>query len=679
MVTGRSPFTADSLAETVGAVLYKAPDWGRVPDRLQSLLRGCLEKDADRRPQTIAEVRSGLAESTSAPHARRWGRMWPASAAVACVAAVVASGLVYVDGTPPSVYPVRFQIAAPPQTTFGRYFVVSPDGRYVAFHAADAAAPRTIWIHSLESGVSRPLSRTGDISSSSIIWSGDSRFIGFVGSRGRLSKIDINGGPPQVIGEVPRGWGGAAWNRDDVIVLGQAEGGLLRLSGSGGAPVPLTRLDPSREEIGHGGPRFLPDGRHFIYSRASRVPDNTALYVGSVDAGPDEQPAQPLFVTDSRPAYAPSNDPDRGYLLVVREGVLLAYPFDNRRLTLAGDPVPIADDVGAVGNGPVSIASVSASDNGVLAYRRAESVSGIPVWVDRDGREMEALTNDTLGGAHSPRISPDGKRVALTVGGDVWIYHADRRPPIRVTFDSVVGTPIWSADGRRLVYEDHALNGQLRSVLTDRVAASEVASPRGHYHPFGWGPDGGVLAAVLSTTMNVTALRTDGSSTVADIDVVTFAPDERATARDLVKTASIEGSAGIALSPDGSWLAYTSNITGRSEVWVQSYSGPGAPVRVSPNGGLEPLWGREGRELYYVEGNRMMSVPVRLGPTFEFGPPTQLFEHRYAREMIPSYDVGPDGRFLMIKPAGSPPGTAPISMVLNWTELLTRRLAPPAR
>jgi len=258
-------------------------------------------------------------------------------------------------------------------------------------------------------------------------------------------------------------------------------------------------------------------------------------------------------------------------------------------------------------------------------------------------------------------------------GGDLWIYHADRRPPIKVTFDSIAGTPIWTSDGRRLVFEDHTRNGQLRSVLTDRIAAPEVASPRGHYHPFGWGPDGGVLAAVLSTTMNVTAERTDGSSTVADIDVVTFAPEERATARDLVKTSSIEGSAGIALSPDGRWLAYTSNITGRNEIWVQPYAGPGAPVRVSPNGGLEPLWGREGRELYYVEGNQMMSVPVRLGPTFEFAPPAQLFEHRYARMTIPSYDVGPDGRFLMIKPSGPPPGTAPISVVLNWQAALAAR------
>jgi hypothetical protein len=170
--------------------------------------------------------------------------------------------------------------------------------------------------------------------------------------------------------------------------------------------------------------------------------------------------------------------------------------------------------------------------------------------------------------------------------------------------------------------------------------------------------------------MNVTAERTDGSSTVADIDVVTFAPDEQATARDLVKTASIEGSAGIALSPDGRWLAYTSNVTGRSEIWVQPYAEQGAPVRVSPNGGLEPLWARDGRELYYVEGNRMMWVPVRPGPAFEFGPSVALFEHRYARVAIPSYDVGPDGRFLMIKPSGPPPGTAPISVVLNWTELL---------
>jgi Tol biopolymer transport system component len=680
MVTGRSPFAADSLAETVGAVLYKEPDWGRVPDRLQSLLRRCLEKDADRRPQTIADVRSGLAEPSSSTHARRGRRMWPASAAMAGVAAAVALAVVYFDGTPPGgVYPVRFQIAAPPQSTFGNYFVVSPDGRHVAFLASDPTGRRTIWVHSLESGESRPLPRAGDLSASSIIWSGDSRFIGFVGGRGTLSKIDINGGRVQAIGDVPEGWGGGAWNRDDVIVLGQAEGGLLRLSGAGGAPTLLTRLDPSRQEVGHGGPRFLPDGRHFIYSRASRIPDYTALYVGSVDAGPDEQPAQPLLVTDSRPAYAPSSDPDRGYLLAVREGVLLAYPFDNRRLTLAGDPVPIADGVGAVGNGPVSIASVSASGNGVLAYRRAERVDGIPVWVDRDGRELEALTDDAVGGARSPRISPDGKRVALMVGGDVWIYHTDRRPPIRVTFDSVVGTPIWSADGRRLVYEDHTLNGQLRSVLADRIATPEVASPRGHYHPFGWGPDGGVLAAVLSTTMDVTAERTDGSSTVADIDVVTFAPDERATARDLVNTTSIEGSAGIALSPDGRWLAYTSNITGRSEVWVQPYAGPGAPVRVSPNGGQEPQWAREGGELYYIEGNRMMSVPVRRGPTFAFEPPVQLFEHRYAREMVPSYDVGPDGRFLMIKPSGPPPGTAPISVVLNWTELLTRRLTAAAR
>ena len=165
----------------------------------------------------------------------------------------------------------------------------------------------------------------------------------------------------------------------------------------------------------------------------------------------------------------------------------------------------------------------------------------------------------------------------------------DGRPPIKLTFDSSPGrsgTPVWSPDGASLVYEDQHLNGRLRSVLADRIAAPHTISPPGHFHPFGWSPDGGVLAAVLTTNANVTAERTDGSSTVADVDVVTFTPDERARPRPLVKTVSSEGGEGVALSPDGRWLAYTSNTTGRNEVWVQPYDAPDTLVRVSPDGGV---------------------------------------------------------------------------------------------
>jgi hypothetical protein len=678
MVTGRSPFAGESIADTVGAILYREPDWGRVPPRAQAVLRRCLEKDVNRRLRRIADVHGGLAEPSRVP-ARRPPRGLALAALVcagaACLVVAAWAWVRDVGAASPDIYPVRFQIAEPPRTTFGGYFVVSPDGRYVAFQGSDESGRRTIWVHSLEAGTSRPLPRTGELSSSSIVWSGDSRFIGFVSRDGTLMKIDLHGSPPQPIGKVPRGWGGAAWNTGDVIVLGQAEGGLLRVSASAGRMAPLTHLNRARQEVGHGGPRFLPDGRHFIYSRASRVAANTGVYVGSIDLPPAEQSSEPILVTDSRPAYAPSVDPSRGHLLVVRDGVLLAYPFDARRLALAGEPMAIAEKVDAIANGPVTIASVSASANGVLAYRGVEHVSGVPTWIDRQGRELGALASETLGIPLSPRISPDGRRVALRAGGNLWVYHVDGRPPIKLTFDDTVGisgTPVWSPDGSRLVYEDQHLNGQLRSVLADRIATPDTVSPRGHYHPFGWAPDGGVLAAVLSTTANVSASRTDGSSTVADIDVVTFAPNERATLRTLVKTGSVDGGDGVAISPDGRWLAYTSRVTGSNQIWVQPYAGNAPPVRVSPGGGLEPQWARDGRELYYVEGSRMMAVTILPGPTFQFGPPAPLFEHRYLRVTIPSYDVAPDGRFLVIKPSGPSLGTTPIQLVMNWTALLTR-------
>jgi serine/threonine protein kinase/sugar lactone lactonase YvrE len=677
MVTGRSPFAAGSVADTLGAILYREPDWDRVPAGVQLPLSRCLEKDANRRLRRIADVRAALEALPASSQRRPLRRVALAGAAAVAAVSLAWVSLADVDAPPPVSHPVRFQILPPPQSTFGGYFVVSPDGRHVAFQVVDSSGRRSVWVHSFETGSARPLARAGDLSASSIIWSGDSRFVGFVSGGGKMMKIDIQGGAPQVIGEIPRGWGGAAWNSDEVIVLGQAEGGLLRVSARGGRASPLTRLDAARQEVGHGGPRFLPDGRHFIYSRASRVEANTGVYIGSIDSGPGQQPSEPILVTDSRPAYAPSADPDHGHLLVVRDGVLLAYPFDARRLALAGEPVPIAEDVAAVPNGPVSIAAVSASGNGVLAYRRTERIPGVPVWVGRDGREMGALADETLATPISLRISPDGTRVAMRVGGDLWVYHVDGRPPIKLTFDGnagISGTPVWSPDGRSLVYEDQRFDGRLRSVLADRLAAPRTVSPRGHFHPFGWAPDGGVLAAVLTTNANVTAARVDGSSTMADVDVVTFAPEETATARALVKTLSPEGGDGVALSPDGRWLAYTSRTTGRNEIWVQPFEGTDAPVRVSPDGGVEPQWARDGRELYYLEGKHLMAVPVHLGPSFQFGPPAALFEHNDVRFSIPSYDVAPDGRFLVIKSSGPAFGTSPIQVVLNWQEELKQRV-----
>jgi eukaryotic-like serine/threonine-protein kinase len=664
MLTGRSPFAAENLADTVGAVLYREPQWDNVPGGLQPLLRRCLEKDPARRPRTMADVRALLEDSqTSAGRSRRRA-IWLAAAATVSVMATAGLATVDFGERQPVVYPVRFKIPAPPQSTFDGYFVVSPDGRHVAFVAADAAGQRSIWVHSLESGESRPLPRVGDVSTSSIVWSADSRFIGFVDSDANLKTIAIAGGAAQTIFKVSLGWGGAAWNRDNLVVVGQRTGGLMRVAAGGGAPAPLTVLDASRQEIGHGGPRLLPDGRHFIYSRASSVRANTGLYLGSVDAAPADQPSQPLLVTESRPAYAPAADGRLGHLLLVRDGVLLAYPFDEGRLALAGEPVPIAEGVGAIQNGNLSIASVSASTNGVLTYRNTESYKGIPTWVDRNGRRLGDVVSEPLDAPAFPRMSPDGGRIALIVGGNLWVYHTDGRPPIKLTFDGDPMRPLWTRDGQRIVYVDNRGGGQLRSVPADRVATPEVASPPGRYRPDGWAPDGSLLAATYS-------MSDMSGGTVTDVDIVKFTPNRAATPQPLVKTPAIEGGGGLALSPDGRWLAYTSNVTGRSEIWVQPFAGPGPPVRVSPNGGLEPRWAHGGEELYYVESSRMMAVGVSKGPAFDFGPPTVLFENRSWTTGIFYYDVGADGRFLIIPSGPFFFGTSPINVVINWRRLLT--------
>ena len=450
-------------------------------------------------------------------------------------------------------------------------------------------------------------------------------------------------------------------------MVGQREGGLIRLSSRGGPPSPLTQLDRSRQEVGHGGPRFLPDGRHFIYSRASSVRANIGLYVGLVDARPDDQPSQPILLTDSRPAYAASTDGRLGHLLVVRDGVLLAYPFDERRLVVTGDPAPIAEGVGTGENGNVYIALVSASANGVLAYRNTAAVIGTPTWVDRNGRVLGNLVNEPLAAPEYPRLSPDGRRIALVVGGDLWVYRTDGRPAIKLTSSGRVAQPLWTPDGGWILYMDTAGN-QLRTVPSDRVAMPDAASPPGIFLPYGWTRDGRVLAAAFS-------LSTVSGGTVNDVDIVSFKPDPTAVLRPVIKTPATEGGRGLALSPDGRWLAYTSAVTGRDEIWVQRLGKTERPpVRVSPAGGVQPRWAPSG-ELYYLESNRMMTVPLKPGSTFDFGPPQVLFENAYLTAGVAPYDVGPDGSFLIIA-NGPIAGRSPLNVVVNWTGLLTVRKPP---
>jgi hypothetical protein len=383
MLTGRSPFSGGSVAETFGAVLHREPDWTGVPVELRPLLKRCLEKESSRRLSDLGEVVAWLDREAAPPRGPLGWRMWVPTMATTALLLSTALSVGQLEGPPAATSLVQFDLPAPARTTFGGYFALSPDGRRLAFWAADEGGRRAIWVHSLATGDARALEGTGNIGTSSVIWSADSRYVGFVSSDNILKKIRVDGGVAETISRLPGAWGGGSWNANDVIVFGQHNGGLMRVSANGGVPVPLTRLDPARGDIGHGGPRFLPDGLHFIYGRVSRDQRNHGVFVGSVARQPEEQPVTPLIATRSRPVYGPSDRPGRGHLFLVNDedGELLAYPFNHERLTLAGAPVRIATRTGGVSSSGAFIGSVSASANGVLAHRPATTALDTPIRV----------------------------------------------------------------------------------------------------------------------------------------------------------------------------------------------------------------------------------------------------------------------------------------------------------
>jgi len=347
MLTGHRLFAGETVAQTLVEVLRGPIEFEQLPREtpgaIRGLLRRCLDRNAKNRLRDIGEARvaieAALAGETpveGAP-ARGGGHRWWLGWSVAAVLAVVSAPLAFLhfqEKPPAPAAPVRFQISAPENT---RSVNLSPDGRKLAFIAGGR-----LWVHSLESGESRDLTAAAF---SVPFWSPDSRFIGHI-SQDRLKKIDVTGGPPQTVTDL-RGnsWGGGAWNQNDVIVFGDRPVGLFRVPASGGAPVRITALDPARHENSQYGPSFLPDGRHFVYIRASTDEGKSAIYLGSVDAKPEQQSSKPLVVSNWQPVYAPSADPGTGHILFIREGALMAQTFDNRRLELIGQAAPVAEQV----------------------------------------------------------------------------------------------------------------------------------------------------------------------------------------------------------------------------------------------------------------------------------------------------------------------------------------------
>jgi eukaryotic-like serine/threonine-protein kinase len=702
MLTGDRLFDGESVAHTLADVLRAPIDFSALPlttpRTIRELVRRCLDRDVRSRLRDIGEARVAIdgylanpvgareANVITVPTAGASSRLTIAAVAVAAVAVAAAATVSFVHfrEQPPVVEPVRFQILPPDETAFANSVVLSPDGRQLAFPAPGPDGRNVLWVRSLDSLDARPLPGT-EGAGEGPFWSPDSRFLAFAvnGSPGRLKKIDVSGGPPQTICEYAGTFREGAWNAKGVILFGvysffeAGRGGLWQVAEAGGTPSPVTEVDPVRREIQHAGPTFLPDGRRFLYHRASAMGEHSGIYLGSLDAAPGAQSAVRLLVSDSDPVYVPRSDGGGGSVLFLRAGTLLVQSLDGR-LEPMGDALPIAEDVGNLG----SYGFFSASAVGSLVFRtgRAATSTTELVWVDRQGKRIGQVGPRMNRGSGGVQLSPDGRRAVVgrtdgNIAGSAgqtraWTAEIERGIFSRLNpGEGTEASPAVSPDGR--VAFSSTLNGAVGDLYW--MSSSGVGSPEPLLvksatvkHPNHISPDGRFLIYD-----DHTAQRQD----LWILPLQTSPGGERKPIPFLVTPADETFGQ---FSPDGKWIAYSSDESGRREVYVQGFSPDRVPAaavgkwQISTAGGDKPRWRRDGKELYYIAPDRkMMAVPVKSGAAFEPGVAVPLFETNLSG-FFP-YDVSGDGRFLLntISEA-APPTASPVTIVLNWETGLKR-------
>jgi serine/threonine protein kinase/Tol biopolymer transport system component len=614
--------------------------------------REMLTQPADLLPPTPSRVRKVLP--------------W-AIAAVGILIAAGATAFVYLSSAAPvAVLVTRSYIHPPAKTNFntedGGHMAISPDGETLAFVARDSSGKDLLWVRPLKSLVATAL--PGTDGSFYPFWSYDSRFIGYFVA-GKMKKIDRAGGPSLTICDASSGRG-ASWNQDGVIVFSPgARTGLMRVAAAGGVPSWISRVDTTAGEGGHRWPHFLPDGNHFLYvtrTSPTGIAENDAIYVGSLS---DSTMKKMVTRAASNMIYT------NGQLIYLRQETLLAHPFDDSKMEFAGEAVPIAEQVAFV---PIRSKGIfSVSRNGVLVYQSTTTAQRRMVWIDRTGREGKALGERAM--AFQAQISRDGSRIAFDANDDqaenldVWIYETARGVSTRFTFDKAFdGIPSWSPDGASIVFSSNR-TGKIGLYRKNSSGTGEETLLREFEQPsyvVDWSLDGRYLLL----------LSVGGQRTRNDLIVLPLVGDT--TIVPLLQSEFNE-SAGK-LSPDLRWIAYQSDESGRFQVYVRPFlnadgtmSGSAAGKwQLSTNGGDSPLWNRNGKELFFVSGDRkLMSVEVKAkGSTFEVGSVQALFEVDL-RGQTEMYDVTADGQMFLARVTAG--GTsAPITLVMNWDEELQR-------
>jgi Tol biopolymer transport system component len=678
MVTGRRLFTGETTAEILASVIERDPPWEALPTNcppaLTRLLRRCLRKRSRERLQDIGDARleledvvagttggsslpEGDADRAAAEHLRLARRRW-GWAAAGLLLGGLAAGLIFarLSEHPEAPVAVHLMPGTPERFSFGIWGnvpVPSPDGRHVAF-TGSLDGTRQVWIRSLDSPEARPL--PGTPGANLAFWSPDSAWIAFFsGSHAsetgsHLSKIRLADGSVHRICAVPPDWPvGGTWGEGGTILFSAGQPRrLFSVAAAGGEARPLTTVDASREERGHFWPQFLPDGRRFLYLVDSTRDQSEGLHVASLDAPDERRRVLPGF---SRVAYA------SGHLLFVREGVLLAQPFDTGRLEVSGAPTAVAQNVAFYPLLP-SWGWFGVSPHGVLVYLGATASDLQLTWLDRSGEQLETLGEPAA--YNQIALSPDGRRVAAEVWGengiDLWVMDVSRGVSSRVTSDPGSEQDfVWSPDGQELIYlrEVAGSGGNLYRRGLRAEAPAPLRESRVHAYPESWSSDGATLLCIQGDAVWALPLAGDGPPEL--VVKTEFRIDE------------------AQLSPDRRWLAYISTQSGDWEVYVEPFRRPGDRVRVSVDGGGQPKWRADGKELFYASPRKMMmAVEVRdEGDRLEVGSPTELFEIPVVqRPQVDDYAVSPDGqRFLVKTPVGASRDQE-LHVVVNWTSLL---------
>jgi len=556
---------------------------------------------------------------------------------------------------------VQFTIAPPEQASFGgpsrggsgtaTQLAVSPDGRHIVF-VARAGAAYQIWLRPVATLATTPI--PGTDGGTFPFWSPDSRAIGFFAD-GKLKTVQIAGGTPILLADAPFGKGGT-WSRDNVILFapGPSQTGLLRVSSAGGNPTVATTLDTTAGEDVHRWPHFLPDGRHFFYTAVTGpcCPASTpsVIRIGSLD-GPGID--QVLFQAESAVSYG------SGHLIFAHEETLMARPFDPDTRQLLGEAFPLAERVTTEGS---RYLGASVSENGTLVYGRTAADNPRQLtWFDRTGRELGTLSDAAPYSGLA--LSPDERHVAVTLetgtpnNVDLWLIDVARKIRSRLTVHpGQERSPVWSPDSARIAFQSSRSRQPiaLRQTRSDETGKDELLlEGPGNFTmtPSGWSSDGQFIAYTTRGS-NVWILPLFG-----DRKPFPFAD-----------TQFIEASA--VFSPDGRWIAYTSNEGGQTDIYVQSFPGPGAKTQVSRDGGTHPVWRADGREVFYLAADGTMNaVPVGAGRSFNAGRPQPLFPSKAWRLTANQvYAVTRDGqRFLVNATPQQSSGAAPLTVVLNWT------------